>query len=71
MKSIESNFDNPEVNELLINHFIELSSVSPVCRDHVLDIPGLKDPSIKFWSLWENNQLIGCGALKFLDKEHG
>ena len=71
MKSIEGNFDNSEVNELLINHFIELSSVSPVDRGHVLDIPGLKNPSIKFWSLWENDQLIGCGALKFLDKEHG
>ena len=71
MKSIEGNFDNPEVNELLINHFIELSSVSPVDRGHVLDFSSLKNPSIKFWSLWENNQLIGCGALKFLDKEHG
>ena len=71
MKSIEGNFDNPEVNELLINHFIELSSVSPVDRGHVLDIPGLKNPRIKFWSLWENDELIGCGALKFLDKEHG
>ena len=71
MKSIEGNFNKPEVNKLLISHFIELSSVSPVCRGHVLDIPGLKNPSIKFWSLWENDQLIGCGALKFLDKEHG
>ena len=71
MKSIEGNFDNPEVNELLINHFIELSSVSSVDRGHVLDISGLKNPSIKFWSLWENDELVGCGALKFLDKEHG
>ena len=71
MKSIEGNFNKPEVNKLLISHFIELSSVSPVDRDHVLDIAGLKNPSIKFWSLWENDQLIGCGALKFLDKEHG
>ena len=71
MKSIEGNFNKPEVNKLLISHFIELSSVSPVNRGHVLDIPGLKNPSIKFWSLWENDQLIGCGALKFLDKEHG
>ena len=71
MKSIEGNFNKPEVNKLLISHFIELSSVSTVCRGHVLDIPGLKNPSIKFWSLWENDQLIGCGALKFLDKEHG
>ena len=71
MKSIEDNFDKPEVNKLLISHFIELSSVSPVDRGHVLDIPGLKNSNIKFWSLWKNNQLIGCGALKFLDKEHG
>ena len=71
MKSIEGNFNKPEVNKLLISHFIELSSVSPVDRGHVLDIPGLKNPNIKFWSLWENDQLIGCGALKFLDKEHG
>ena len=71
MKSIEGNFENPKVNELLINHFIELSSVSPVDRGHVLDITGLKNLNIKFWSLWENDELIGCGALKFLNKEHG
>ena len=71
MKSIEGNFDNPEVNELLTKHFIELRLVSPTDSTHVLDIAGLKDQSIKFWSLWENDELIGCGALKFLDKEHG
>ena len=71
MKSIEGNFDNSEVNNLLKKHFIELRSVSPVGSTHVLDIDGLKDPSIKFWSLWENNKLVGCGALKFLEKNHG
>jgi putative acetyltransferase len=71
LKSIEGNFDNPEVHELLIKHFIELRSVSPEGSTHVLDIDGLKDPSIKFWSLWEKNDLMGSGALKFLDKEHG
>ena len=71
MKSIEGNFDNSEVNNLLKKHFIELRSVSPAGSTHVLDIDGLKDPSIKFWSLWENNKLVGCGALKFLEKNHG
>ena len=71
LKSIEGNFDNSEVHEFLINHFIELRSVSPEGSAHVLDIAGLKDPSIKFWSLWEENDLMGSGALKFLDKEHG
>ncbi len=71
MKSVEGNFDNPEVNDLLNKHFVELRSVSPAGSTHVLDIAGLKVQSIKFWSLWENNELIGCGALKFLEENHG
>ena len=71
MKSLEGNFDNPEVNNLLLNHFKELKSVSPEGSAHVLDIPGLMDSSIKFWSIWENNFLVGCGAIKFLSPTHG
>ena len=71
MISIEGNFDNPKVNEMLVKHFIELRSVSPEGSAHVLDIKGLKDPTIKFWSLWEDDELMGSGALKFIDKEHG
>ena len=71
IKSIEGNFNNTEVYDLLVKHFVELRSVSPEGSTHVLDINGLKDPSIKFWSLWENDNLMGCGALKFLDKQHG
>ena len=71
LKSIEGNFDDIEVHELLVKHFIELRSVSPQGSAHVLDINGLKEPTIKFWSLWENDKLMGSGALKFLDKRHG
>ena len=71
LKSVEGNFDNSEVNELLIKHFIELRSASPEGSAHVVDIPGLKVSSIKFWSLWDDEKLIGCGALKFLDQNHG
>lgn len=66
-----NDFDNKEVHELLSRHFIELRSVSPEGSTHVLDIDGLKSPSIKFWSFWDNNKLIGCGALKLIDKTHG
>ena len=71
LTSREGNFDNPEVHKLLINHFIELRAASPEGSAHVLDINGLKDPSIKFWSLWKNKMLTGCGALKFLNNKHG
>ena len=71
LKSLEGNFDNPKVHELLSKHFVELRAASPEGSAHVLDIPGLKVSSIKFWSLWQDENLIGCGALKFLDKDHG
>ena len=71
LKSIEGNFDHYEVNQLLKKHFIELRAASPEGSAHVLDIPGLKVPSIKFWSLWKKNELIGCGALKLLEEGHG
>ena len=71
LKSIEGNFDDSEVNELLTKHFIELRAASPEGSAHVLDITGLKVNSIKFWSLWDEKKLIGCGALKFINEEHG
>ena len=71
LKSIEGNFNNVEVNELLTKHFVELRAASPEGSAHVLDIQGLKVQSIKFWSLWQDERLIGCGALKFLNTEHG
>ena len=71
LKSIKGNFEDPEVNELLTKHFIELRSASPQGSTHVLDIPGLKVSSIKFWSLWKEEKLLGCGALKFLGNELG
>ncbi len=71
LTSIEGNFDNPKVHELLIKHFIELRAASPEGSAHVLDIDGLKHSSIKFWSLWNGKMLTGCGALKFLENNHG
>ena len=71
IKSIEGNFDHPEVDELLKKHFKELRLASPKGSAHVLDVDGLKINSIKFWSLWKDKELLGCGALKFLEKGHG
>ena len=54
-KTIEGNFENSDVNELLKKHFVELRAASPEGSAHVLDIEGLKVPSIKFWSLWDDD----------------
>ena len=41
LKSIEGNFDHPEVNQLLVKHFKELKAASPEGSAHVLDILSL------------------------------
>ena len=71
IKSIEGNFNHPKVNELLRKHFIELRAASPEGSAHVLDIEGLQVSSIRFWSFWDDDKLMGCGALKFLNNDHG
>src|SRR5207237_960313 len=38
---------------------------------HALPIEGLRSPDITFWSVWGNGELLGCGALKELDPQHG
>jgi putative acetyltransferase len=38
---------------------------------HALDLDKLRKPGITFWSVWENRELLGCGALKELDAAHG
>ena len=43
LESVEGNFDNPKVYELLTKHFVELKDASPQGSAHVLDIPGLKE----------------------------
>ena len=43
----------------LLNTLLNSRAVSPVGSTHVLDIKGLKDPTIKFWSFWENDTISG------------
>ena len=48
-----------------------MRSLSPPQSVHALPLEGLRRPEITFWSVWENGELLGCGALKELDPEHG
>ncbi|HZG57216.1 GNAT family N-acetyltransferase [Paenibacillus sp.] len=56
---------------LIAEHLRGMHEHSPPESVHALDLSGLKRPEITFWSAWEGEQLLGCGALKELDGEHG
>jgi putative acetyltransferase len=61
----------PEIAELLKEHLASMFVHSPPQSVHALPIEGLRSPDITFWSVWENGELLGCGALKELDPMHG
>jgi putative acetyltransferase len=67
----EGELDSDDVRALLTQHFSEMRAGSPPEACHVLPIDGLKDPSIRFFTLRENGVLLGCGALKKLSSDHG
>jgi putative acetyltransferase len=67
----EGELDREDVRALLDQHFAEMRAGSPPEACHVLPIDGLKDPSIRFFSLRDNGELLGCGALKRLEPGHG
>lgn len=56
-----------EVAELLRDHLREMALHSPPESIHALDLDALRRPEITFWSVWEDSELVGCGALKMLD----
>lgn len=62
---------SPEIIELLQEHLQTMTLHSPPESVHALDIEALRKPEITFWSLWEGAELMGCGALKELDADHG
>ena len=60
-----------EICELLAEHLRCMAAISPPESRHALNLEGLRKPSITFWSVWLNQELAGCGALKELDTQHG
>jgi putative acetyltransferase len=60
----------PEIINLLQEHLRDMYLTSPPESVHALDLDGLRKPEITFWTIWEDNNLAGCGALKELSKTH-
>ncbi len=71
MKILIDDLSGPEIAEFLEDHIREMKSVSPPESKHALDLDGLRKPEITFWTVWDNDQLISCGALNELDAQHG
>ena len=56
---------------LIARHLAGMRAGSPPESVHALDIDGLLSPDLTFWSVWIENEIAGCGALKRLDQKGG
>jgi putative acetyltransferase len=69
----EISVDDPQaddVRRLLERHLAFANTHSPPEDVHALDVAGLLDPAITFFSFRSNGELLAVGALKRLDEDH-
>jgi len=71
MKIELDDLSRPEIHALLHEHLQNMHAVSPRESVHALDPAELCKPDIAFFSAWDGDILLGCGALKALDDQHG
>ena len=53
-----------QVHALLDEHLQAMYALSPPESVHALDLDKLRQSGIVFWSAWDDQLLLGCGALK-------
>lgn len=58
------------VRELLSEHLADMHATSPPESVHALDLDGLRDQAVTFYSAWVGDELMGCGALKEIGDGH-
>ena len=67
----EGQLDDPRVVALLQTHVDRARAETAPGSAHALDLGGLKTPDVRFFTAWQDDALLGCGALKTLAPGHG
>ncbi len=68
---IPGDFSDPRVVDLLNIHLTTARAETAPGSAHALDITRLQSPDITFWTIWDDQTLLGFGALKWLSNDHG
>jgi putative acetyltransferase len=70
VKIVVDDLSSPEIAEFLDEHVQEMRLITPLESKHALDLDGLRAPDVTFWSVWDGDTLVGCGAINRLDAGH-
>jgi putative acetyltransferase len=71
MRIIQGDFSDPRVVELLHTHLTSARAQTAPASAHALDLTVLQSLDIRVWTIWEDETLLGVGALKRLSADHG
>jgi putative acetyltransferase len=67
MRIAVDDLSGPEIETFLQEHVDQMRSLTPLESVHALDLDALREPGITFWSAYDDDRLVGCGAVKELD----
>ncbi|WP_019812193.1 GNAT family N-acetyltransferase [Saccharomonospora halophila] len=67
---VVDDLSDPRIVEFLAAHVQQMRAVTPLASKHALDLDGLREPEVTFWSVRDGDTVLGCGALKRLDADH-
>lgn len=70
MKIERDDLTRPQIHALLEEHLANMHELSPPESVHALDLSRLRSPDITFWTAWDGDLLLACGALKELTPTH-
>jgi putative acetyltransferase len=71
MRIVPGDLGDPRVIDLLQIHLKRARAETAPGSAHALDLAALQSPDICFWTIWDDEVLLGFGALKRLSADHG
>jgi putative acetyltransferase len=71
MRIIPGDLGDPRVVDLLHAHLTSARAQTAAGSAHALNLTQLQSPGIDLWTIWEDETLLGVGALKRLSADHG
>lgn len=67
----QDDLHDPRTQALLRLHVQRMHANTPTEHVFALDLPALRKPDITVWTVWQDETILGIGALKCLDPAHG
>ncbi|MBS0482623.1 MAG: GNAT family N-acetyltransferase [Proteobacteria bacterium] len=68
---IEDDLTGPEITALLRLHLDEMHRWSPPESVHAMPVERLRADDVTFYSLWDDEALAACGAIRQIGAHHG